>query len=373
MTRQKMSTTKKILVIAGGTYVSGAEKVTLDVLEGFKENGHTVHCMVSGWNDGDFISRLQKLNVPYTAIKLGWYYTSKIWWSLDSLVHYPKAIWDFIRLKKKFKPDIVYTISFRSILSLYPFFGKNIVYHIHDPNSHSKQSKFFLQLIDKKVKTYIAVSNFIKQDLIKCGLAEKKIEVIYNGIQIQPQISKQLSENSILKVGIVGQVIRRKGHLIAVEALQYLIVNNKQIQLVIVGVGDAAFTQEVKQKITDLQLNDYVIWKGFVKELEKIYEDLDVVIAPTQNEEPFGLMACEACMFGIPVIVANKGGLVEIVEEGVNGFTFNSNNARELSDKISLLYGNTTLQKKLGNAGKLKVAQQFSKQQMNKYLELLIG
>lgn len=367
-----MSTPKKILVIAGGTYVSGAEKVTLDVLEGFKENGHTVHCMVSGWNDGDFIGRIKKLQLPYTAIKLGWYYTTKIWWSVDSLVHYPKAIWDFIQLKKKFKPDIVYTISFRQIVLLYPFFGKNIIYHIHDPNSHSKQSKFFLQLINKKVKTYIAVSNFIKQDLIKCGLSENKIEVIYNGIEIQPQARKQLSEQVILKIGIVGQVIRRKGHLIAVEALQHLIAANKKVQLIIVGVGDAAFTQEVQQKITDLQLNDYVVWKGFVREVEKIYEGLDIVIAPTQNEEPFGLMACEACMFGIPVIVANKGGLVEIIEEGINGYTFNANNAIELVDKISLLYGNIRLQQELGNAGKQKVAQQFSKQQMNKNLQLLI-
>lgn len=367
-----MNTPKKILVIAGGTYVSGAEKVTLDVLEGFKENGHTVHCMVSGWNDGDFIERIKNLQLPYTAIKLGWYYTTKIWWSLDSLVHYPKAIWDFIQLKKKFKSDIVYTISFRQIVLLYPFFGKNIIYHIHDPNSHSKQSRFFLKLINKKVKTYIAVSNFIKQDLIKCGLAENKIEVIYNGIEIQPQARKQLSEQAILKIGIVGQVIRRKGHLIAVEALHELIKVNKKVQLVIVGVGDTAFTQEVQQKITYLQLNDHVVWKGFVRELEKIYEGLDIVIAPTQNEEPFGLMACEACMFGIPVIVSNKGGLVEIVEDGINGYTFNANNAHDLAEKIGWLYQNETLRNEFGNAGKQKVTQQFSKQQMNKKLQLLI-
>jgi glycosyltransferase involved in cell wall biosynthesis len=367
-----MNTPKKILVIAGGTYVSGAEKVMLDVLEGFKENGHEVHCMVSGWNDGDFIGRIKKLQLPCTTIKLGWYYTTKIWWSLDSLVHYPKAILDFIRLKKKFKPDIVYPISFRQIVLLYPFFGKNIIYHVHDAHSHSKQSIFFLRLIDQKVKTYIAVSNFIKQDLIKCGLSENKIEVIYNGIEIQPQARKQLSEQVILKIGIVGQVIRRKGHLIAVEALQHLIVANKKVQLIIVGVGDTAFTQEVQQKITDLQLNDYVVWKGFVREVEKIYEGLDIVIAPTQNEEPFGLMACEAGMFGIPVIVANNGGLIEIIEDGVNGFTFSANNAIELAEKISWLYQNEKLQLKLGHAGKLKVVQRFSKEQMNSKLQIII-
>lgn len=363
---------KKILVIAGGTYVSGAEKVTLDVIQGFQENGHEVHCMASGWNDGDFISRLQKLNVPYTAIKLGWYYTSKIWWTLDSLVHYPKAIWDFIALQKKFKADMVYAISFRQIILLYPFFRKNIVYHIHDPNSHSKQSKFFLKLIDAKVQHYIAVSNFIKQDLIKCGLAENKIEVIYNGIQVLPHANKAINHRDVLHIGIVGQVIRRKGHLVAVEALNYLVQAGLDVRLVIVGVGDAVFMQEVKEKINQLKLEDFLIWKGFIKELNEIYKDLDVVIAPTQNEEPFGLMACEACMLGLPVIVANKGGLVEIVDEGINGFTFNAADAKALANHIETLYQDKALRTIMGKSGRNKVMQFFSKQKMNEHIQLLI-
>jgi len=367
-----LNSRKKILVIAGGTYVSGAEKVTLDVIQGFLENGHEVHCMVSGWNDGDFISRLQKLHVPYTAIKLGWYYTSKIGWSLDSLVHYPKAIWDFLVLKKKFKANMVYTISFRQIVLLYPFFGKNIVYHIHDPNSHSKQSKFFLKLIDSKVQRYIAVSNFIKQDLINCGLAANKIEVIYNGIQVLPLANKASNHQDVLHIGIVGQVIRRKGHLVAVDSLHYLVQAGLHVRLVIVGVGDAAFTQEVKEQISKLQLENYVIWKGFVKELHKIYEDLDVVIAPTQNEEPFGLMACEASMLGIPVIVANRGGLVEIVDEGINGFTFNASDAKALASCLDILYQDKTLRTSMGESGRNKVMQIFSKQKMNKHIQLLI-
>jgi glycosyltransferase involved in cell wall biosynthesis len=367
-----MSTSKKILVIAGGAYVSGAEKVTLDVMEGFKKNGHEVHCMVSGWNNGDFISRINDLHLPYTTIKLGWYYVTKILWSLDSLLHYPKAIWVFVQLNKKFKADIIYTISFRQIILLYPFFKKNIVYHVHDANSYSRKSRLFLHIINKKVKKYIAVSQFIKNDLLGCGLSENKIDVIYNGIEIQSQQIKKISDNDFFKVGIVGQVIRRKGHLLALEALDYLINTNKKIQLVIVGTGDVAFTQELKQRIKELKLNDYVVWKGYIREVPKIYQDLDIVIAPTQNEEPFGLMACEAGMFGIPVIVADNGGLVEIIEDGVNGFTFNAKNAFELADKLSLLYQNENLLLKLGNAGKLKATQQFSKEQMNRKIRIII-
>src|SRR5258708_3698252 len=111
-----MSVSKRILVIAAGNYISGAEKITLDVIRGFKENGYLVHCMVSGWNDGNFIRKLNELNIDYTVIKLGWYYVSKVMWSLDSLVHYPRAVWNFVKLKKNIKPDLVYTISYRQII-----------------------------------------------------------------------------------------------------------------------------------------------------------------------------------------------------------------------------------------------------------------
>lgn len=364
--------TKKILVIAGGSYVSGAEKVTLDVLEGFKGYGHTIHCMVSGWNDGDFISRVQALNIPYTAIKLGWYYTSKLLWSLDSLVHYPKAIWDFVQLKRKYKPDFVYTISFRQIVLLYPFFKKNIIYHVHDPNSHSKQSKFCLKLIDKKVKKYIAVSNFIKEDLIKCGLTANKIEVVYNGIEILPLPIQQQQYQGVFNIGLVGQVIPRKGHLVAIDALNSLAKQGLAIQLLIVGAGDASFEKEVRAKIEHLHLQDKVFWKGFVKDPYEIYASLDAVIAPTLNEEPFGLMACEANMLAIPAIVSNRGGLQEIVEDDYNGYTFNVSDTDELASKILLLYKNRTKGRQLGMNGREKVCRLFTKSKMNQCIEQII-
>ena len=211
---------KKILAIIGGTYIFGLEKVSIDVLEGLKKKGHTLHCMVSGWNDGDFIKQLNTIQIPYTAIKLGWYYITKLLWSLDSLVHYPKAIIDFINLKRRIKPELIYIYSYRQIMLLYPFFNNNIIYHVQDPNAESKQARFFLKMIDKKVKSYIAPSNYIKEDLIKCGIAANKIQLIYNGTEILPAIDEEANEK--FTIGIIGQIIERKGHLQLIEALHIL-------------------------------------------------------------------------------------------------------------------------------------------------------
>lgn len=366
-----MEKNKKILAIIGATYVFGAEKVSLDVLKGLKKNGYILHCMVSGWNDGDFIERLKIAKIDYTPIKLGWYYISKVLWSLDSLVHYPKAIYNFIKLKKKFSPDIFYTISFRQIVLLYPLIpNDSVIYNVQDPSSNSKLSKLFLNLINKKIKYFTACSNNIKLDLIKSGISQDKIQVIHNGIEIVELEKPKL--NDVFTLGIVGQIIERKGHHTVIEAMKILQKNNIIVHLKIIGKGDIMYIQKLKQLISDYSLDNQVIWSGFIKGYNKIYNGIDLVIAPTQNEEPFGLMTSEANMFGIPVIVSNKGGLLEIIEDGITGYSFNASDANELANKISILYYNREMASDMGSKGRERIIQFFSVEQMNYKLNELL-
>lgn len=365
-----MMNTKKILVIAGGTYVSGAEKVTIDVLKGLKEKGYDLLCMVSGWNDGDFIDSLKQTGIQYKAIKLGWYYISKLLWSLDSLVHYPKAIIDFIRLRRSFKADLVYIISYRQIVLLYPFFNKNIVYHVHDCYSNSRQSRFFLKLIDRKVKKYIAVSHFIKNDLIKCGIDSEKIHTIHNGIAILPVEERIL--NKVFTIGIVGQIIPRKGHTVVLDAMVLLQKKNIDVKLVIVGKEFESYKASVESRITQLKLDKWVEWRGYKKDQREIYKGIDVVVAPTQTEEPFGLMACEANMLDKPAIVSNTGGLPEIIKDGVNGFTINANDPVMLAERIEMIYLNPELYKAMSERGRAIVKNEFSIEKMNLEMDNLL-
>ena len=53
---------KKILFFIGGSYVSGLEIITLHLIKELKEKGNTVHCIISGWNDGVFKQKLEELN-----------------------------------------------------------------------------------------------------------------------------------------------------------------------------------------------------------------------------------------------------------------------------------------------------------------------
>ena len=226
----------------------GAEIVSLDVMKGLK-NIYDIHCAISGWNDGDFKSRLEKERIRYTEIKLGWYYLKNLKWSIDSLIHYPKAFFDYYKLLKNFNPDIIYVISYRNLVLLYPLLKKKILYHVHDQNSNSKQHIFFLKLIDKKVIKYIAVSNYIKNDLMLCGLNENKITVVYNGVEIPDESKINKTKSDVLRIGIVGQIIPRKGHNLLIKALDILNSKGYKFLCNIYGKGDDNFIKELKKKL----------------------------------------------------------------------------------------------------------------------------
>jgi len=358
---------KSILVITGGTYIAGTEIVTLDVLRGLKQAGWPLHCIISGWNNGDFPIRLEKLGISYSTIKLGWYYIKKLIWSLNSFIHYPLSIIKFLYLKKKYPHDFLYVNSYRQLILLYPFIKKNVIYHVHDPNRFSRQSVFFLRIADRKILKYIAVSEFIRDDLLECGISENKIVVIHNSVdpeQFDISNAKKMGGAKIV-LGIVGQVIPRKGHEEAIAAFNLLVKKGyKNITLYIIGTGDQSFEKKLKMEIKAFGIEKDIVWKGFIKEKEEIYKDIDILLAPTRNKEPFGMMAIEANLFGIPVIASNQGGLLEIIEHGYNGYLIHPNNAVDLAQKIELFLQNNNLITMLGSNGRQRIMERFTYNRM---------
>jgi len=365
---------KRVLILTNGNYISGAEKVTLDVIRGLQKADAVVHCMVSGWNDGQFIAELEKIGQSYTIVKLGWYYLTKIRWSLDSLLHYPAAVLRYLQVCRSFKPDCIYITSYRQLFLLYPFINRKVFYHVHDNNGDSKRSRFFLKLLSHRVHRFIAVSRYIRYDLLTCGVPSDKIVVVYNGIPIPFLTEKSIpySLGHTFTIGIVGQVIPRKGHMVAVQALSILHKKGLQIKMKIVGRGSEAYIREVKGSITSAGLEQWVDWRGFIDNQAEIYEGIDVVIAPTRDNEAFGLMACEAGAYRKAAIVSRNGGLPEIIIDGVTGYVIDPLSAEEIADRISKFYYDRRMLQMMGEQSRQRISDSFSVLRMQQAINQLI-
>ena len=109
-------------------------------------------------------------------------------------------------------------------------------------------------------------------------------------------------------------------------------------KLVICGRG--GMMDELKQEVRNLGIDNKVYFAGYCdsKKVQKMYKCADVAVFPS-TYEPFGIVALEAMLAGIPTVVSDVGGLNEIVDHGVNGMKSYAGNSNSIADSVlSLLF-----------------------------------
>lgn len=147
----------------------------------------------------------------------------------------------------------------------------------------------------------------------------RESEIIYPPVILQGESSAPSRTESFL---IVARLAESKGVDRAIEAF-----NKLGLPLVVVGNG-----KEMKR--LRRMAGETISFRGFVpdKELARLYGSARAVIAP--SEEDFGLSAAEALAAGTPVIAFGKGGVREIVHEGVTGEFFLADTPEVLADAV---------------------------------------
>ena len=176
----------------------------------------------------------------------------------------------------------------------------------------------------------IAVSNETKEDVLKYfDVDEKKINVIYNGINLQEYVvSKEtstLEEYSIDKqkpyVLFVGRITKQKGIIHLVNAIKY-IDPDTQIVLCAGAPDTPEIAKEMEDSVTDVKkTRDNVIWIDKMLDKEEViqlYSHADVFCCPSIYE-PFGIINIEAMACETAVVASAVGGIKEVVVDGETG------------------------------------------------------
>ena len=369
----------RLLVVCGGSYVSGMEIAALSVMEGLQERGHDVHCVANAWNDGDFPHRLRTAGIPYDELSLGKISASltpkHVWWSVNGLVHLPYARYRYRNVVDHFDPDLILFYGFDTAAQLYPI-NQSIptAFHVQELPEGSWKLSFVLETHPSAL--YIAISEFIADRLRALGVSRQQIEVVHNGIDVESlarngdmnhaEPQQEAEGNDGFHVGIVGQVGDWKGHEDLVEALAFLKRQEPalDVTLHVAGTGKEGFTQELKKRADRLGVAEQVRWHGFVDDIGDIYALLDVVVVPSRHEEPFGLVAAEAGLWQCPVVATRRGGLPEVVAHEETGFLVDSRSPDQIAARLRQLADNPELRDRMGKEGEKRVEARFSVQDM---------
>jgi glycosyltransferase involved in cell wall biosynthesis len=135
--------------------------------------------------------------------------------------------------------------------------------------------------------------------------------------------------------------------------------------------GDG-YEEKLKALIEKYGLTASVYWCGFQKNPGELMPCFDLILLPS-DQETFGLVLIEAMAAGVAIVGSNTGGVPEIIEDGVNGFTFTPNDIKGLSEKIKTILTDHPLRKNFIQTGFLKYEKHFRADQHFSRLEEILN
>lgn len=259
-----------------------------------------------------------------------------------------------------------------------------IICHVRLILGHRAIRNTFLKYSD----FLIANSKVVAGNLLDIGIERSKISVIYNGVDTERykfddsrrkmfRRRWRIDDDAVL-LGVIGRIDRTKGQDVAIKTLRSLKEYN--VQLIIAGDtavdGSQDYLFELKRLVSDLGLEDRVVFLGFLEDARDFYMGIDILLVPSINE-PFGRVLIEAMAAGRIVVASDSGGPREIVAHRQSGLLFPYHNVTILADLICELAKNRDFSEYLGNEAIKRVRTNFdiikhTKDIENVYQKLLV-
>lgn len=129
--------------------------------------------------------------------------------------------------------------------------------------------------------------------------------------------------------------------------------------LEIVGTGPEE--RALKALAKSLHLQERITFSGYMKDLSDVYARADALILPSRDNDPFGLVAAEAMMQSIPVVITDECGIAGYLEDGTDAIIAKADSASALTKAIKRLSAEA---RKIADNGKKTAHEQFSVERM---------
>jgi glycosyltransferase involved in cell wall biosynthesis len=365
----------KILLSNKYYYPRGGDCIyTIELEKILKEKGHEV-AIFSMQHSSNLMSEFSiyfPSEIDFNQIKIRYLATSIIQPFGSSEVRKK-----FSRLLREFNPDIVHLNNIHSHLSpvlaqIAHKYKKPVVWTLHDykivcpaylllsnkkiceecfkcrlsviKNVCIKRNVYasilaYLEAIfwnHKKIRkvsdVFVSPSEFLKQKMILGGLNSSRIEVIPNFFSGSKICSLQQSKENYYCY--IGRLSYEKG----IETLLKASVDLPQYSLKIIGTGPIEKYLKAKYNYSHIEFLGYKKWD----DLQKILKGSKCLVIPSEWYENNPLSVIESLCLGTPVIGSKIGGIPELIDPGINGLLFEPFDAKDLGNKISYLWQNSS-------------------------------
>jgi len=335
-----------ILFITHSSGLYGAERCLLDLVSGLPKR---IRPVVMAPGAGPLVDKLKEKEIEICLIPFrGWWHRKYRIKCVQRIFLNMVALGRMTAEFRRREINLVYSNSlyspvgaiFARMRSLPHIWHAHELAALHDGMKFDFGEKYAMEFVDKRSGAVICNSHAHQNNLSE-WIAATKIKMVYNGIAPEDSASvregfrKRVRRNETTILNI-GSITENKGQMDAILALQELLKNGQKARLILLGDGDSEYGKYLKKIAGGLPCRESVKWEGFQENTQKYLQEADVLIVCSKLET-FGRSAVEAMAAGCPVVASKTGVIPEIIEDGVNGFTYHHGDYRELSAKIRLL------------------------------------
>ena len=206
-----------------------------------------------------------------------------------------------------------------------------------------------------RAERVITCSHYMREHVADVfGIDEQRIAVIPNGIDrgdLQPigdlaALRERFAAPEERLVLLVGRLVYEKGFQLALDAMPQVIRHSGRVRFLVAGSG--THEAELRAQARRLGLTRHGTFLGWIGDdvLHSLYRIADLCVVPSIYE-PFGLVALEAMAGGCPCIVADTGGLREVVPNADVGLRFASRDPRALATMMRRVLDDEPLRERL--------------------------
>lgn len=339
-----------ILQILPELNVGGVERGTVDLSKYLVKAGHKAVVVSNG---GSMVEDLVKAGVIHYKLPV----------HKKSLFHILMMIPKLAEIIKKENIDIVHARS--RIPAWIAYFACRKTKRVFITTCHGYYKKHPISYCMGWGKQVIVPSNVIARHMIEdFGVPHDRIRLIPRSVEIEKFqfISPEIKRKNIFNVGIVGRITPLKGHLDFIKAMALVKKQVPNIKVWIVGEAPSskeAYKEQIKILTKRLGLGNCTEFLGSKKNIPEVMANLDTLVLATKTQEAFGRVIIEAQAAGVPVVATAVGGVIDIIEDGKNGFLVSPSDPQGMADAVLKIYKDKVLAQNLAENAYEKVKKEY--------------
>lgn len=326
----------KIMYLLYSFTTGGTERLVTDICNEMVRKGHEIHLyVVNDLYDQSMLDGLDKrVTIQLQKRKAGGGGKLKTLLTLAKYIRENRI--DVIHCNSLDAPEL---LLFKPVA----FPGARVVYTVHNMTGYRTLNKGKVIYRNLLCHRLIAISESVRQEMLRCGADSRKVVTVYNAIDLtrfEQGTDKAFDPSGPVIANVARIDSQMKGQDVLIRAAALLKDRYPELRCLFAGSADRAHSEDEKrlrQMVAELGLEKNARFFGNVEDIPGFLKQIDVFVLPSRSEG-FGISLVEAMALGIPCVASGLDGPAEVLCGGERGMLFHTGDPQSLAEKLDQLF-----------------------------------